>query len=295
MDGGLDVLVCGSDAAAVGETATTLEADDNGFEVYTVDSETSVESIDHVDCVVSLDVVPPVFVAELRQQRPSVPVIGFGAAGSADVTDALADGVTDYVQADGDEAHVVLAHRIEQAVETASDAVTSAAGFDRYTEVLGALADGVYALDDEGKFVFVNDAMTELTGYTAEELLGEHTRIVKDPATVTLAEEKLAELLSDDAREEVGTTFELELRPKDGGPIPCEDHMTVLRGPDGEFRGTAGVIRDITDRKRREEMLSGLQETSRELVEGARRERVTGVVADAAGRVVGLDLNVVRL
>ncbi|MBX0304299.1 GAF domain-containing protein [Halomicroarcula sp. F24A] len=167
--------------------------------------------------------------------------------------------------------------------------------FDRYGEVIEALDDGVYALDDEGEFIFANEALAELTGYDIEELLGEHTIIIKDRETVELAESKLRELLSSSGRDDVGTTFELELRRADGRTIACEDHMTVLYGPDGEFRGTAGVIRDISERKRREELLSALQETSRSLMQAPSREDVASIVAAATERVLGLDMAVVRL
>ncbi|PSP84589.1 PAS sensor protein [Halobacteriales archaeon QS_6_64_34] len=171
----------------------------------------------------------------------------------------------------------------------------SMGAFDRYGEVIDALDDGVYALDDEGEFIFANEALAELTGYDLAELLGEHTIVIKDRETVELAESKLRELLSSSGRDDIETTFELELRRADGTTIACEDHMTVLYGPSGEFRGTAGVIRDISERKRREELLSALQETSRSLMQAPSREAVADIVAGATERVLGLDMAVVRL
>ena len=246
------------------------------FDVQRADMATAAGA-DDVDCYVSveLDVSPLVGTA--------VPIVVF-----ADATDAAVRelaGVA-FVQRDGSAPYTVLANRIEN---------VTVRGFDRYDEVIEALDDGVYALDDQGEFVFANEALAELTGYDVEELLGEHTIVIKDRETVELAESKLAELLSEDGREDVGTTFELEIRREDGETIDCEDHMTVLYGPDGEFRGTAGVIRDISERKRREQLLSALQETSRSLMQAPSREEVAEIVADAAERVLGLDMAVVRL
>jgi len=172
------------------------------------------------------------------------------------------------------------------------------ADVERYEAIVEAVDDAVYALDDEGRFEVVNDAMTDLTGYDREELLGEHTAIVKDAETVALAERKLRDLLRGD---DVETTFELELQPKAGEPVTCEDHMTMLTD-DGAFDGTAGVIRDITDRKEQErrlraarERLADLLDSSEALLEAHDREAVAEVVADAAADALGFDYTLVRL
>jgi PAS domain S-box-containing protein len=292
MGSGPCVLVCGDDEAQVSQAAAALERVGEGFDVRTAGADAPAAGLDDVACVVSTQVEPPPFVADLRSERASLPVIIFGHDDASIVRRVLRDRDLEYVQRGPSEQYAVLADRIERTLETPEN---DPAAFDRHVEVIEALDDGVYALDDEGQFVFVNSAMTELTGYTEAELLGEHTRIIKDRATVELAEDRLRELLSGDGRDDVGTTFELDIHHKNGERIACEDHMTVLYGERGEFRGTAGVIRDISERKRREEMLSGLQETSRALMQAPSREEVASIVSGAAQRTLGLDLNVVRL
>ena len=292
MDSGATVLVCGDDEEHVSATAGGLDDAATDFEVKTAGGETAAVSVADVDCLVSVQVDLPSLVGRLRSDRPGVPVVVFDDADAATVGEALADGV-EYVQRDGEARYTVLGHRIESLVSGREG--TAAERFDRHGEVIEALDDGVYALDDEGQFVFANEALAELTGYGVDELLGEHTRIIKDRETVELAEAKLGELLSEDGVDEVGTTFELEIRRASGETIACEDHMAVLYGPDGEFRGTAGVIRDIAERKRREQLLSALQETSRSLMQAPSREAVADIVADATERVLGLDMAVVHL
>ena len=161
-----------------------------------------------------------------------------------------------------------------------------------YVETLEAVDDGVYALDDEGRFVFVNEAMADLTGYTRAELLGEHTSVIKDEATVREAEQTLRELLRGEDSE---TTFDLEIQQRAGDSFPAEDHMVMLTDEQGRFTGTAGVIRDTTDRKRRERRLSRLLETSRTLVGAHEREDVARIVAEETADVLGQDRSVVRL
>ena len=293
MDRGYTVLICGDEEERVAETAAGLDGVGRDLDVQTATAEVTADSVDGVDCLVSLSFEPSELVTTLRASRPTLPVVVFADGSPERVSETLADTTLSYVQADGESQYVVLAHRI--ASVTSDSGPTEVGAFDRHSEVIDALDDGVYALDDNGEFVFANEALAELTGYGIEELLGEHTIIIKDRETVELAESKLRELLSSSGRDEVGTTFEVELRRADGTTIACEDHMTVLYGPDGEFRGTAGVIRDISERKRREELLAALQETSRSLMQAPSREDVAGIVAAATERVLGLDMAVVRL
>jgi len=293
MNRGHTVLVCGNDEERVAETARGLESVEGGLRVRTATAGTAAESVDGVDCVVSLAVELPELVTELRAERPTLPVVVFADGGPERVREVLGDETLAYVRPGGDAQYAVLAHRITSIA--GDDSPMSMGAFDRYGEVIDALDDGVYALDDEGEFIFANEALAELTGYDLAELLGEHTIVIKDRETVELAESKLRELLSSSGRDDVETTFELELQRADGTTIACEDHMTVLYGPSGEFRGTAGVIRDISERKRREELLSALQETSRSLMQAPSREAVADIVADATERVLGLDMAVVRL
>jgi len=293
MNGGDTVLVCGDDEERVAETAAGLDGVEGGLTVRTAAGGAAVESVEGVDCVVSLAFELPELVRDLRAEWPTLPVVVFADGTAERVREVLADETLTYVRPGGDTQYVVLADRV--ASVTGGGGPTGMGEFDRHGEVIDALDDGVYALDDQGEFIFANEALAELTGYDIEELLGEHTIVIKDRETVELAESKLRELLSSSGRDEVGTTFELELRRADGTTVACEDHMTVLYGPGGEFRGTAGVIRDISERKRREELLSALQETSRSLMQAPSREDVASIVAAATERVLGLDMAVVRL
>jgi PAS domain S-box-containing protein len=123
---------------------------------------------------------------------------------------------------------------------------------ERYEDVVAAVDDVVYALDDRGRFELVNETITDLTGYTQAELLGEHVGIIKTDEIVAAAEDSLRSLLNGEAGQ---TTFEFPLQHKQGTTVPCEDHMTVLYDDDGGFAGTAGVIRDVSEQQEREREL----------------------------------------
>jgi PAS domain S-box-containing protein len=126
---------------------------------------------------------------------------------------------------------------------------------ERHRNVIQAVDDGVYALDENGHFELVNDAMADLTGYETAELLGEHTGVIKSDAVVDRAESIVRSMIFDECVDDE-TTLEVEIQRADGTKFPAEDHITALWDDDGEwFEGTAGIIRDITERKERERQL----------------------------------------
>jgi len=124
---------------------------------------------------------------------------------------------------------------------------------DRYRTLVESLNDPVYILGPGGRFLYVNDAFVDLVGYDKETVLGSTPDLIKDAGTVERAERQLGHLLSDDGPDSV--TFEMEIEPKDGDPIPCEDHMGVLPYEGDQFRGSVGVLRDVSTREARDREL----------------------------------------
>jgi PAS domain S-box-containing protein len=142
---------------------------------------------------------------------------------------------------------------------------------EQYETIVRTIPDEVYALDAEGRFVTVippTDAELTTTGYEPEELVGEHVSIIMDEDDVATGEREIQRLLHDDERQK--TSFEMETITRDGERIPNENHIALRPMADGEFRGTVGVLRDITGRRERERKLERQNE---------RLERFVGVVS----------------
>ncbi|WP_416840197.1 two-component system sensor histidine kinase NtrB [Haloferax sp. DFSO52] len=122
---------------------------------------------------------------------------------------------------------------------------------ERYESMVEASGDPIYTLDSDGRFITANSAFTELTGYSLESIVGTHASTVMGDANVATGENLINSLLS--SSEDNGT-FELTLVTATGERIPCENHIALLPFED-EFRGTVGVIRDISARVTRVEDL----------------------------------------
>jgi PAS domain S-box-containing protein len=127
---------------------------------------------------------------------------------------------------------------------------------EQYETIVTAIPDEVYTIDAAGYFTSVippagKDRTT--TGYDPDELIGEHVSVLMDADDIEQGERLIEDLLSDPDRER--GSFEMEVVTRDGDRIPNENHIALLPMDDGEFRGTVGVLRDITERKERERQL----------------------------------------
>jgi len=124
---------------------------------------------------------------------------------------------------------------------------------ERYERLVETVGDGMYVLDDDGHFTTVNNGLVEMTGYTREGLLGEHISVLLDQEGLESGQGLLAEMVA--ARTDEPRTIETAIRRKDDVELPCETKVALLTDDEGTFRGTVGVIRDITERKEREREL----------------------------------------
>ena len=117
-----------------------------------------------------------------------------------------------------------------------------------YRNLVERLPDGVYKSTHEGKFVDVNPAMVKMLGYgSREELMAIDikTKLYFKPGD-------RESLVLQENLEEKGI---YPLRKKDGSEIWVEDHGWYNLDKNGEVLFHEGIIRDITERKKAEELI----------------------------------------
>ncbi|SFR66862.1 PAS domain S-box-containing protein [Halogeometricum rufum] len=132
---------------------------------------------------------------------------------------------------------------------------------ERYETIVETVPDGVYALDDEGRYALVNDAFCELTGYDSEDLLGRRPTLVEGREVHERANELGREILAGDRDD---GTLQYSLQTAEGGEVAVEGNFTTYRYGD-DAAGRAGVVRDVTARVERERELERRRERLRAL------------------------------
>ncbi len=123
----------------------------------------------------------------------------------------------------------------------------------QYRTLLNSVDDGLYQLDADGRFVAVNDALTETIGYSRADLLGEHVSIVVDDSDARLLERETRTRL--ETGEDPDTTFTLAVETAGNDQVVCEFRFSLLVD-DGDFRGTVGVVRTADDTDRTDKLPS---------------------------------------
>ncbi|SDK71188.1 PAS domain S-box protein [Natronorubrum texcoconense] len=146
----------------------------------------------------------------------------------------------------------------------------------RYRTLVDTIDDSVYQLDADGHFIAVNENIVDTTGYSRDELIGEHVSLVVDEADIERINRGIRTQLEGDGKL---SPIELSIHTADSSRIPCELRINVLLD-DGEFAGTIGVARDISDRKRQRETLESAR---------ASYDSITSVVDEADIGVFILD------
>ncbi|NVO19949.1 MAG: PAS domain S-box protein [Bacteroidetes bacterium] len=121
---------------------------------------------------------------------------------------------------------------------------------DRYRRVIQSLQEGLFVIQDE-KFIFVNEAIVTILGYTVEEMMGESFYKVVPPDRVDQIRMMHQERKKGDKN---SWSYEYTLLHKDGVtriPVILSTNQTEF---DGKM-AVVGTAKDITDRIKAEEEL----------------------------------------
>ncbi len=118
-----------------------------------------------------------------------------------------------------------------------------------YRNLFEQSRDAIYISSIRGDLLEVNPAALKLFGYNWEELQGMNAmRLYANPAARDAFRKRI---------EQQGEVYdyEVQLRKKDGTVIDCVMSTSLRRGANMEILGYQGIIRDITHRKREQDLI----------------------------------------
>jgi PAS domain S-box-containing protein len=123
---------------------------------------------------------------------------------------------------------------------------------ERFRRLIGQARDGIFMFNSEGWFVEVNQRACQDLGYSYEELLTLGLWDL-DP---TWFQERFTELFVQQTNPGADDTVEAVIRRKDGSTFPVEIRVCVLEWDQQQYM--LALVRDITKRKREEQVQTGL-------------------------------------
>ena len=147
---------------------------------------------------------------------------------------------------------------------TVTTAARPAMDLQALLRVLDRLPDGIWAAGADRRFTYLSAGSERLLGYRPEELIGQSSELVMHESSREAFEKGYRwQIAHPDAEQ----TYRVNLRHKDGHPVPVELH-NVWTPVNGRYGGGIGSVREISEQLRLEREL---QEQAAELA--ASRER----------------------
>nr|WP_321350253.1 PAS domain S-box protein [uncultured Methanoregula sp.] len=133
----------------------------------------------------------------------------------------------------------------------------------RYRYIFESFEDLYYQTDTSGAITLLSPSLTRLTGWKAEDLLGR-------PATcLYINPDDRTALLDEIEKKGAVRDYELLLRKRDGTQTTASLSASRIYDAEGSPAGVAGILRDITERKRMERALRESEERFRSIVENS--------------------------
>lgn len=159
---------------------------------------------------------------------------------------------------------------------------------EKLSSAVKQTGDSIVITDKEGIVEFVNPSFLQLTGYSSEEVIGKTLSILKSGQHNSKFYKKLwVTILS-------GKSFQTEFinRKKDGATILQDCIITPIKDSKGEITHFISTARDITERKRIEEIrkrLSAILEATSDFVSSSDIEHNILFINRAGKKLVGID------
>jgi diguanylate cyclase (GGDEF)-like protein/PAS domain S-box-containing protein len=121
---------------------------------------------------------------------------------------------------------------------------------ERFRTLIETTSDLVFIVNAGGYFTYANSRFKKMLGHESQELM-------EKPFTFIIAPESIADVFAHFKKGMKGQdvpAYEALLLHKDGKRIPVEFVATTMRDAEGKAIGRFGIGRDITERKRAEEI-----------------------------------------
>src|SRR5256712_8228115 len=153
---------------------------------------------------------------------------------------------------------------------------------ERFRAVAESATDAIVAADKSGHITYFNQGAERIFGYAARDVISRPLTLLMPQRFHDAHRQGLARFLTTGEARVVGRTVELVGQRKDGTEFPLELSLASWKARGDTF--FTGILRDITERKRAEELLRASEERFHLMVKHV--EDYAIFMLDTEGRVV---------
>ena len=164
-------------------------------------------------------------------------------------------------------------------------------GEPRLRGLVDALPDGLVIADEEGRIVYANHRLEEMSGYSTAELRGQPIELLVPERMRRQHEHHRNRFIAHPTVRPMGAGLSIVLRRKDGSEFPADISLSPLATPG--TRVVLADVRDVTDRREAEERLRRSEERFRLLVEWVQDYAI--VMLEPDGRLASWNLGAQRI
>ncbi|MBW1837070.1 MAG: response regulator [Deltaproteobacteria bacterium] len=120
---------------------------------------------------------------------------------------------------------------------------------ERHRTIIESIEDGYYEVDIGGNFIFLNDSLCKILGYSKDECM--HTNIRQSTGELT-AQKILDTSGFENQIDGEAKLFDSSIIRRDGSERFIEASVTLMKDSTGQAIGFRGILRDVTRRKQAE-------------------------------------------
>jgi two-component system, NtrC family, sensor kinase len=164
----------------------------------------------------------------------------------ADIKEALDKGADDFITKPID------IERLKASLNTANRIISLSRKLNREIGnnrlLIGNMKEGLIRVDENSILSFVNDSMCNMLGYSREELLGQHVRILHEKEEEQKIQERTIR-----RKQGISDSYEMNYITKKGEIIPAIVSAKPLLDSNGQYAGTVVVVTNITTIKQAEQ------------------------------------------